>query len=183
MAKKQVKTPNLSNEPPVAYFQGGTIGLHSLSERDVVPDSFQWVHAKWRCPAVHYRAVRSRLKRQGIRNSVPRWRDLKLALHDDREPHPYQTEALKSWHAGQRWGSIVLPTGAGKTFVALRAVTDCAVSTLVIVPTLVLVHQWYAILENAFQINIGLMRVSMSRRLKLRWSWAAVPVRVSIYSV
>ena len=64
MAKKQVKIRNLSDEPPVAYFQGGTIVLNSLSERDLVPDSFQWVNAKWRCPAVHYRAVRPWLKQQ-----------------------------------------------------------------------------------------------------------------------
>lgn len=144
-----------NTEPPRVYYLGGTLVLENVDQSTKPPDVFQWVNAKWRCPAVHYRAVRPWLKQQGIRNTIPRWRDLKLTLHDNREPHPYQTEALKSWHAGQRWGSIVLPTGAGKTFVALRAITDCAASTLVIVPTLDLLHQWYAILQNAFQINIG----------------------------
>ncbi|MCB0166109.1 MAG: DEAD/DEAH box helicase, partial [Anaerolineae bacterium] len=51
--------------------------------------------------------------------------------------------------------SVVLPTGAGKTFLALQAITACSVSTLVVVPTLDLLHQWYALLENAFGGPIG----------------------------
>lgn len=94
--------------------------------------------------------MRPWLKQQGIHNHIPRWHTLSLSLHDDREPHAYQTEALQAWQDAGRWGSVVLPTGAGKTFLALRAIAECAVSTLVVVPTLDLLHQWYARLENAF---------------------------------
>ncbi|MEM7343213.1 MAG: DEAD/DEAH box helicase family protein [Chloroflexota bacterium] len=143
------------NSTPTAYFHGGTIVLDKVPDTASPPEPFQWLSGKWRCPAIYYRRVRPWLKEQGIRNTIPRWNALKLTLHDARDPHAYQTEALKHWHGGERWGSIVLPTGAGKTFVALRAIADCAVSTLVIVPTLDLLHQWYAILENAFQMEIG----------------------------
>ena len=142
-------------KPQAAYFLGGTIVLEGVPHNAAPPAPFEWHTARWRCPAVHYRTVRPWLKAQGIRNTIPRWRDLPLTLHDGREPHPYQTEALATWQDGHCWGSVVLPTGAGKTFLALQAIAACATSTLVVVPTLDLLHQWYAILENAFQINIG----------------------------
>lgn len=140
---------------PRAYFLGGTIVLEGVPKTTRPPDCFQWLNAKWRCPAVHYHTIRSWLKAHDIRNTIPRWHDLSLYLHDDRVPHPYQAEALTAWLAGERWGSIILPTGAGKTFLALQAIATAAVSTLVVVPTLDLLHQWYACLENAFGIAIG----------------------------
>jgi len=140
---------------PAVYFDGGTLVLAEVDETVKPPPSFRWLNAKWRCPAVHYRTVRDWFREAGIRNTVPRWRDLTLTLHDDREPHPYQTEALQAWRAADHWGSVVLPTGAGKTFLALQAIAHCAVSTLVVVPTLDLLHQWYACLENAFAMEIG----------------------------
>jgi superfamily II DNA or RNA helicase len=142
-------------DPGSARFVGGTLVLEGVAHTITPPGTFQWINAKWRCPAVHYRSVRPWLGQQGIRNRIPRWRDLSLNLQDEREPHPYQAEALQAWLDAGRWGSVVLPTGAGKTFLALRAIAVSAVSTLVIVPTLDLLHQWYARLENAFGMPIG----------------------------
>lgn len=140
---------------PIGYFLGGTLVLDNVPQNTTPPPPFQWLNAKWRCPAVHYRSIRPWLKAQGIRNAIPRWHDLPLHLHDDRAPHSYQDEALNAWLTADRWGSIILPTGAGKTFLALRAIAATAVSTLVVVPTLDLLHQWYACLENAFNMTIG----------------------------
>jgi superfamily II DNA or RNA helicase len=149
------KAPYGQPSTPYAYFLGGTLVLEGVERTMRPPAPFQWLNAKWRCPAVHYRTIRPWLKAQGIRNTVPRWRELSLSLQDDRAPHPYQLEALDAWLAAGRWGSIVLPTGAGKTFLALRAIAATGVSTLVVVPTLDLLHQWYACLENAFGTSIG----------------------------
>ena len=140
---------------PSARFVGGTIVLEDVGEETAVPSPFQWLNTKWRCPAVHYRDVQPWLKAQRIRNRIPRWKNLNLMLHDGRSPHDYQLEALQAWRENGRWGSIVLPTGSGKTFVALKGVAETAVSTLIIVPTIDLLHQWYARLETAFQQPIG----------------------------
>ncbi|WP_367175746.1 DEAD/DEAH box helicase [Haloarcula rubripromontorii] len=66
------------------------------------------------------------------------------------EPRSYQQEALSAWQANDRQGSVVLPTGSGKTFLAVQAIADAGVSTLVVVPTIDLMNQWHATLTNAF---------------------------------
>ncbi len=144
------------SESPQVRFVGGTLVLDNVGQNaQGLPPAFAWVNAKWRGPAFHYRTLRPWFERRGVRNRAPRWRALSLTLDDDRESYAYQTEALQAWLDAGRWGSVVLPTGAGKTFVALQAIAQCAVSTLVVVPTLDLLHQWYTRLEDAFNMPIG----------------------------
>src|SRR5690348_15732555 len=50
------------------------------------------------------------------------------------EPRPYQQEALNGWLAQDKTGVVVLPTGAGKTFVAAMAIHKTGLWTLVVVP-------------------------------------------------
>lgn len=56
---------------------------------------------------------------------------------------PYQKDALAAWGRAHGRGVIVLPTGAGKTVVALMTMEAMQVSTLVVVPTIDLLHQWH----------------------------------------
>jgi superfamily II DNA or RNA helicase len=59
-------------------------------------------------------------------------------------PRVYQSEALASWLRQDGRGVVVLPTGAGKTVVALAAIARLAVRTIVVVPTIELLTQWHA---------------------------------------
>ena len=53
---------------------------------------------------------------------------------------------------------ISAPTGSGKTFVAQLALQAAGRSALVVVPTLDLLHQWYAGLRTAFPgVEVGLL--------------------------
>jgi superfamily II DNA or RNA helicase len=140
---------------PSLFFQGGTLVLLDIDQNASVHPAFRWVKAKWRCEAYHYPALSTWLRAYGVRDRVPRWQPLDLTLHDQREPHDYQDEALVAWEQAQRLGSIVLPTGAGKTFVALHAIQRVNRSTLVVAPTIDLLHQWYTRLANAFASEIG----------------------------
>jgi superfamily II DNA or RNA helicase len=136
-------------------FRGGTLVLYEIDHAAEVPDAFQWIKARWRCEGFHYPTLINWLREQGITNALPRWQHLNLTLHDLREPHVYQIAALDAWEQADRHGSIVLPTGAGKTFVAIHAIQRVNRSTLVVAPTIDLLHQWYARLVNAFKSEVG----------------------------
>lgn len=58
------------------------------------------------------------------------------------ELRDYQKEALKSWLNNNKKGCIILPTGAGKTMIALHAIMISNDPTLIVVPTLNLMDQW-----------------------------------------
>jgi superfamily II DNA or RNA helicase len=66
------------------------------------------------------------------------------------EPREYQQAAVESWRSHDRQGTVILPTGSGKTFLGLQAIADAGVSALVVTPTLDLMNQWHATLTNAF---------------------------------
>jgi superfamily II DNA or RNA helicase len=143
------------NQDKRCRFHGGTLVLEGLDRTASVPPCFQWVKGKWRCRALHYSEIQPWLREQGIADTVPRWKRLKLASADDRQPHDYQQEALRAWLETGGRGSIVLPTGAGKTFVALQAMSRLGRSSLVVVPTIDLLHQWYTRLMDGLQEEAG----------------------------
>jgi superfamily II DNA or RNA helicase len=66
----------------------------------------------------------------------------------------YQKEAIESW-SQEKMGSIVLPTGAGKTIIGLKIIEMINSPTLIVVPTLDLIKQWTQILSQSFNIEIG----------------------------
>ena len=76
--------------------------------------------------------------------------ELALAPTLQIEPREYQQAALDAWRTNDRRGSVVLPTGSGKTFLGIQAIADAGVATLVVAPTIDLMNQWHATLTNAF---------------------------------
>ena len=71
------------------------------------------------------------------------------------EARDYQSEAVASWERAGFRGIVVLPTGAGKTVMAIKAMERLQVATLIVVPTIVLMDQWRNTLKDAFGIEIG----------------------------
>jgi superfamily II DNA or RNA helicase len=141
--------------PPSVYYQGGTLVLKGSTRATHPTAPFQWIKERWRCEGYHYPALIDWFRAENIRDTVPRWQHLDVDMHDARQPHDYQDAALDAWaDAGYR-GSIVLPTGSGKTFVAIRAIHHVNRSTVVVAPTIDLLHQWYARLANAFKTAVG----------------------------
>ncbi|BDP40703.1 helicase [Deinococcus aetherius] len=114
----------------------------------------------WRAPGRAYRDVMETLMRAGVpvRDEAAAFQKLDLGYAREVRPYPHQREALQAWKAAGRRGVVVLPTGAGKTLVAQLALRDTPRSTLVCVPTLDLMHQWYSGLLAAFpDAEIGLL--------------------------
>ena len=58
------------------------------------------------------------------------------------ELRDYQQKAMDKWAASSMRGCVVLPTGAGKTAIGLKAIEMANAATLVVVPTIDLMEQW-----------------------------------------
>jgi superfamily II DNA or RNA helicase len=151
----------------VITFQGGTLVLYGLEAQEQVPSPWRFIRSRWRCEGYHYHTVAPQLKALAIRDAVPRWQTLTLALHEQREPHDYQLEALQAWQQAGYRGSVILPTGAGKTFLAIQAIYQLQRSTVIVAPTIDLLHQWYARLVNAFACEVGVYYSGEKRVLPL----------------
>jgi superfamily II DNA or RNA helicase len=80
-------------------------------------------------------------------------------LRTSRDPFPHQSEAVAAWWRGGKSGRgvVVLPTGTGKTFVAILAIHEVGRPTLVVTPTIDLMTQWYSELRVAFDVPVGLL--------------------------
>jgi superfamily II DNA or RNA helicase len=145
---------------PRLDFHGGTVRLTDLGT-EVPPASFVWDarEAVHRAPAIAYRDAVVELKRRGVdlADEARAYAELTLAPRAERTPFPHQAEALRAWGAAGGRGVVVLPTGAGKTFVATLAMIAKQRSTLVVVPTLDLMAQWQSGLAAIFDRPIGLV--------------------------
>ena len=145
-------------------FQGGTLRVEGLASGEVpqgLPPSVAWDprEAVHRAPAVDYAAVVLALRAQGVEaiDDARGYQTLTLTPTARHEPFPYQTEALEAWRRHRCRGVVVLPTGAGKTYVATLAILSRQRSTLVVVPTLDLLNQWYDVLAAAFGVPVGIV--------------------------
>src|SRR5882724_12773516 len=110
-----------------------------------------------RAPAFRYPEVLDALRhsRPPLRDEVrPRTLPKAAAWHAV-ELRPYQRAALLSWELSGRRGTIVLPTGSGKTQVAIAALAKTGARALCLVPTRALLEQWASALRAAYQGPIG----------------------------
>ncbi len=85
-----------------------------------------------------------------IQEAYGRTDELDAPLLDPRTPRPYQREAVDRWRAAGGRGTVVLPTGAGKTLVALLAIHELRSGACIVAPTRALVAQWFTQLADAF---------------------------------
>ena len=72
-------------------------------------------------------------------------------------PHPHQQQALSAWITHDCRGITALPTGAGKTILAMLAIAHLRRATLILVPTIDLLTQWCGVIENCFGITPGML--------------------------
>jgi superfamily II DNA or RNA helicase len=109
----------------------------------------------WRVPAEHHGGLSERLAAAGVsvtdelrgRAIAVAWRLPALRW--------YQDAALEHWLAAGARGVIALPTGAGKTLVALAAIARLGVAALCLVPTRLLLDQWARALAACADQPIG----------------------------
>ncbi|MBM4084233.1 MAG: DEAD/DEAH box helicase, partial [Planctomycetes bacterium] len=146
-------------------FAQGTLllhGVHPKAFRHAFPAQEPWVWDErvgaWRCDAIHYDAVREGIKRGivGVKDNVPGWQRVAWPRVSLPELRPDQRDAMNAWMAGRK-GVIVMPTGTGKTEVALAILRETAVSALVVSPVRDLMYQWHRRILNGLGYDSGVI--------------------------
>ena len=142
-------------------YESGTLILENADERQNVPSAFVWdARTKhFRAPAYKYREIITDFVRNKIEfeDEAKNYSEFDFKQKINLKPRPYQTASIEAWTANKKNGVIVLPTGAGKTHVATMAIEICKRQTLVVVPTLDLMNQWYELLLSTFNAEVGLI--------------------------
>ena len=128
------------SDPPL----GGLPGVESDPRSDTA-----------RAPAHHYAPIRDLLRELDADVDDRVSPTASLPLSTAYELRDYQRAALDAWIDSNRRGVLELPTGAGKTVIALAAIADTGRPTLIIVPTIDLLDQWQRELETEFDVPIG----------------------------
>ncbi|BAS56650.1 type III restriction enzyme res subunit [Leptolyngbya boryana NIES-2135] len=147
---------------PALSYDRGTLILHPPPKGKAWIEFAVWDDRieKFRVPANQYRELMLALRSEGIEidDRAKGFNQIDLVPAVEMEPYPHQQEALDAWQTSGRLGVVVLPTAAGKTYLAQLAMQATQRSTLIMVPTLDLMHQWYANLCAAFpDTEIGLL--------------------------
>lgn len=145
---------------PQLIFHQGTLLLKEYEKEMTLP-CFRWDDRsrQWRAKAIYYSEVLNWLSGQSIEpvDTASQISDIKLNLRMQPTLRPYQKEAVAAWEAEKMRGSVSLPTGSGKSWVALKAMSLANTTTLVVLPTIDLMNQWYDLLTDAFAIEVGIL--------------------------
>lgn len=137
-------------------FESGTVAVEGREdEEDLLPHTARDDRTgDDRALAMHYREIVDHLESAGVPfeddvlDLVPT-----PPLRADLDLRPYQREALERWET-DRQGVLVLPTGAGKTYLGMAAIEAVDGPAFVVVPTLDLVDQWMEELA-VFGVDVG----------------------------
>ncbi|MGZ8886702.1 MAG: DEAD/DEAH box helicase [Nitrososphaeraceae archaeon] len=140
------------------YYDKGSIvisGINQIPYSLIDPRTNQL-----RAQALHYQDIITYLQNSGIQyennvmDLIPlpnlKIENIQLSLRS------YQKKAIENWITAGKKGCIILPTGSGKTIIAIKLIEIVNSSTLIVVPTLDLMEQWTKFLSKYFQkIEIG----------------------------
>jgi superfamily II DNA or RNA helicase len=152
--------------PPIHLaFDGGTLVVSGGSPERLaaLPGCrFDARSNGYRAEGRAYRALVEHLRQHRLPyvDEARAYQPLRLAFGEaanGRDPFPHQTEALEAWWQAGGRGVVVLPTGTGKTFLAVLAIRRAGRPALVVTPTIDLLNQWYGELSAAFDVPVGLM--------------------------
>jgi superfamily II DNA or RNA helicase len=138
------------------WFERGTLRL----EGERLP-GFVWDErvAGFRAAAYRYGHVRGLVTDDEVsRGFLPahdRWRRPEL--------RDYQDDALLAWTGAGRRGLLALPTGSGKTRIAIAAMAEVGGSAIVLCPTRALVEQWRFELARWYGGDIGVVSDGVHR--------------------
>jgi len=156
----------ISNKQISLSFDRGTLLLTNVVRKelpDVVGSSvWRWDSrvGAWRCDAIHYAAIRKALVERFVAHfsdNVMEPACISWSKIDLPKLRTEQAEAISAWSQAGCRGQIIMPTGTGKTEVALAAIARTKTATLVVAPVRDLMYQWHRRILRAFDYDAGIV--------------------------
>jgi superfamily II DNA or RNA helicase len=163
---------NQPPERPRLVFSGGTLLLTGVSRATISrePDfprlggTWDSRELAWRCDALWYQKLTALLDRLAIavEDAVTEFSEVVWPCNQLHPLRAEQTRAVEAWSAAGS-GLIVMPTGTGKTEIALAIMARTAVSTLVVAPVRDLMYQWHRRILSSLGYDAGVIGDSVFR--------------------
>jgi superfamily II DNA or RNA helicase len=163
LTKKDIDLSSNSSLKPKLFFDKGTIRIEDSKLIRIPGTKYDDRSKIFRSYGLNYSEIIEYLKKSDldfadhVTNFIPspvfQMRDLDL--------RDYQQQAIQNWEKSSMRGCVVLPTGAGKTAIGIKAIQKVNASVLVVVPTIDLMEQWanniskYLSIENDHNVQIG----------------------------
>jgi len=145
---------------PTLRFHEGTLILDHWVEK-TNPPLFRWDPRSrtWRAMALHYAKILKAFEEHQIshEDEALAFTHLELNIKLNYDLYDHQSEALFEWMNQGSRGTVILPTGSGKSLVAIHAMAEMGTSSLVVAPTIDLMNQWYDRIGDAFKIDVGIL--------------------------
>jgi superfamily II DNA or RNA helicase len=91
----------------------------------------------------------------------------------------YQEKGMEKWLKNRFFGTIQLPTGAGKTLIGIDAISRIQERTLILVPNLALVDQWTTQIRRFLSIPVERIGIFNGQKKAFR----EFPVVISTYQL
>lgn len=156
----------IASESVTLAMDRGTLLLRGLSPARVQSfwpgDIWRWDHrvGAFRAHALYYADVRKVLSEAfagRLVDQVPP--AARVAFSDAQIPvlRPEQRDAVDRWRQSNGRGLIVMPTGTGKTEVALAIMAESRIATLVVAPVRDLMYQWHQRILRRLGYDAGLL--------------------------
>jgi superfamily II DNA or RNA helicase len=152
-------------DPVTLHFHGGVLQIAGVERHacNLPPEwPAQWDDrvGRWQCEAIHYPLMVQLLRGlygEGWRDDVPAPMPVPFSDAKIPELRPEQREAVAAWELSGRRGQIIMPTGTGKTVVALAAMERAGTSALIVAPVRDLMYQWHRRILQDLAYDAGII--------------------------
>ncbi len=150
---------------PSISFDQGTLLLGGFSAEGVAKifPGLNWVLdvrvGKFRIDACRYADVQRGLSQVAgqVISDVVRWQKVAWSKNQLPDLRPQQAQAVEAFQLANDRGVVVMPTGTGKTVVALAIAHRLSMSVLVVAPIRDLMYQWHRRIQEYLGYDAGII--------------------------